>query len=159
VPDDEGDGGHRGHRDEIAGVAEALHDLVVAAAHPVSDSGHRAVPDEGAEEGEDPEADEGHLGHAGRDGDEVADHGNQPAGEDAPALPAAVPPLRPVQVTVREQHVAAVTVDEGPSAVAPDHPGDVRPDQLAGGTDDDDPWETQLVLVGQVAGESERELR
>src|SRR5438105_705723 len=75
------------------------------------------APRKGTEKGVNDEASQVHLRNASRKGDEGSDHRQQPAGEDDQFAASREPSVSHVEVVQRNENIASVFFDDGPSAV------------------------------------------
>ena len=140
---------------DVARVAEPVHDRVPARSDAVADAGHGAIPQQAPGGCQEHEWGDWHLGDTSRQRYEVPYHRQQPAAEHAGALVARVPGFCPVEVRVGEEEVLAEMVHECPTPGPADDPRYTSPDDLAGGTDGYSRDEVQVPGGSQDAGEAE----
>src|SRR5690348_7807570 len=106
-------------------------EALVVAPEGVPDPRQRERPDRRADRCEPQVRPERHLENAGRDGDERAHDGRDPAEQDGPAVVPVEPALGPLEPLRTEVQEATVPLDERPASLAPDRPAGDRADDVA----------------------------
>ena len=154
-----GDGDDGDGRDRVARQRDAVRDALPGAAQAVADQRDRGHPDGRANKAEHAEQQRGHLDEAGHDRHERAHHRQAAAHRDRPRSPAGEEPLRPVDVGVRDEQIAAEPVHQRPPTYPPHRVGDERADQFRHRADDDHRHDAEVPLAGQDPREPERDLR
>ena len=118
-------------RDDVLDVAERVVEVLPRLAGRVSGACEREAPDRRSEEREERVPDERGLEHAGRDGDERAHDGRQPAQEDGPVLPALEPALGAIELLRAQMEPATVPLEVRAPAVEADRPAHHRAERVA----------------------------
>ena len=145
--------------EHVAGDREVVRDALPLVADLVSDRGEGARVDDGADEVEDLEAPEGHLGRPGDDRRERAHDGHGAADRHGELPPARQPALGAVEIPRGEEDVPAETFDERPASDPSDTEGGRRPGELGHDAHAEHEREIQPARRGEHAGEPERDLR
>src|SRR5581483_6892237 len=127
---------HDSRYDEILDITKVVVEGLVIGADRPADARQDGAPDPVADQRQQVVAPEIDLEDPGRDRDERAGHGRDPADQHRPALPALEPALGAVELARREVEPPPVALEQPAAAAEPEPPADHGPDLVA-----DDPGE------------------
>ncbi len=153
-----------GDEDEFDAEVEAVEDLleawvgVPAVTELHADVGEGKAPGPGAEKGIEVEAELGHAGDAGGEGDKGADDGEEASGNDGQAAVFLEEVLGAVEVVAAEEEEAAEALDGGAASPAADPVGGDGAEVAADGAGGRDQEEFRHARAEDVAGEGHDDL-